>query len=178
MKKQFDLSSFIPTYPDFPKKGVNFYDITGLFKDPEVFALTVSKMTQLVEQYRPDRLFAIDSKGFLFAAPVAAHLGTGLSLIRKASKLPGKTERYTYELEYGTDTLECRAEDFDVSERLVVMDDVLATGGTLAAGIAVLRKLGGNVVGAVTSMEIGDLNGRAKLSEAGVPFSAMLYFPH
>lgn len=175
MAKEFDLSSFIPTYPDFPKKGVNFYDITGLFKDPEIFALTLAKMTRLVEQYRPDRLFAIDSKGFLFAAPVAARLGIGLSLIRKASKLPGNTVRYTYDLEYGTDSLECRAEDFDKSERLVVMDDVLATGGTLAAGISVLRQLGGNVVGAVTTMEIGDLNGREKLD---VPFSAMLYFPH
>lgn len=175
MTELFDLSAFIPTYPDFPKAGVNFYDITGLFKTPEVFALTVSKMTRLVAAYRPDRLFAIDSKGFLFAAPVAARLGIGLSLIRKASKLPGNTVRHTYDLEYGTDTLECRAEDFDVSERLVVMDDVLATGGTLAAGIALLRRLKGNVVGAVTSMEIGDLNGRSKLD---VPFSSMLYFPH
>ena len=95
MTELFDLSAFIPTYPDFPKAGVNFYDITGLFKTPEVFALTVSKMTRLVAAYRPDRLFAIDSKGFLFAAPVAARLGIGLSLIRKASKLPGNTVRHT-----------------------------------------------------------------------------------
>ncbi|MBR4126845.1 MAG: adenine phosphoribosyltransferase [Alphaproteobacteria bacterium] len=172
--KEFDLKACVPTYPGFPKEGVNFYDITGLFKTPEAFAMTVQKMTRLVAQYQPDRLFAIDSKGFIFAAPVAANLGIGLSLLRKASKLPGHVVRYTYQLEYGTDEMEARSEDFDPSERLVVIDDVLATGGTLAAGIALLRKLGGNVVGAVTSMEIGNLNGRSKLD---VPFSAMLYFP-
>ena len=170
----FDLKSCVPTYPGFPKEGVNFYDITGLFKTPEAFALTVQKMSRLVAQYAPDRLFAIDSKGFIFAAPVAANLGIGLSLLRKASKLPGTVVRHSYELEYGTDEMECRVEDFNPSERLVVIDDVLATGGTLAAGISLLRKVGGNVVGAVTSMEIGNLNGRSKLD---VPFSAMLYFP-
>lgn len=171
---EFDLKACVPTYPGFPKEGVNFYDITGLFKTPEAFAMTVQKMTRLIEQYRPDRLFAIDSKGFIFAAPVAANLGIGLSLLRKASKLPGNVVRYSYELEYGTDEMECRTEDFDPSERLVVIDDVLATGGTLAAGIALLRQVGGNVAGAVTALEIGNLNGRKKLD---VPFSAMLYFP-
>ena len=136
--------------------------------------MTIQKMTRLVGQYRPDRLFAVDSKGFIFAAPVAANLGIGMSLLRKASKLPGHVVRYTYQLEYGTDEMEARSEDFDPSERLVVIDDVLATGGTLAAGVALLRQLGGNVVGAVTTMEIGNLNGRSKLD---VPFSAMLYFP-
>lgn len=175
MKQDFDLSAYVPTFPGFPKEGVNFYDITGLFKTPEVFALTVCKMTKLAAQYRPDRLFAIDSKGFIFAAPIAVNLGIGLSLLRKASKLPGTVVRHSYDLEYGTDEMECRVEDFDKSERLVVVDDVLASGGTLSAGISLLQKCGGNVVGAVTSMEIGDLNGRSKLT---VPFSAMLYYPH
>ncbi len=174
MPQDFDLTACVPTFPGFPKEGVNFYDITGLFKQPEIFALTVQKMTRLVAQYNPDRLFAIDSKGFIFAAPVAANLGIGLSLLRKASKLPGTVVRYSYALEYGTDEMECRVEDFDPSERLVVVDDVLATGGTLAAGIALLKQVGGNVVGAVTSMEIGNLKGREKID---VPFSAMLYFP-
>ena len=167
MTQEFDLTAYVPTFPGFPKEGVNFYDITGLFKRPEIFALTVQKMTRLVAQYNPDRLFAIDSKGFIFAAPVAANLGIGLSLLRKASKLPGTVVRYSYALEY-------RVEDFDPSDRLVVVDDVLATGGTLAAGIALLKQVGGNVVGAVTSMEIGNLKGREKID---VPFSAMLYFP-
>lgn len=175
MTQNFDLSAYVPTFPGFPKEGVNFYDITGLFKTPEIFSLTVCKMTNLVAQYHPDRLFAIDSKGFIFAAPIAVNLGIGLSLLRKACKLPGTVVRHSYDLEYGTDEMECRVEDFDKSERLVVVDDVLATGGTLAAGISLLQKCGGNVVGAVTSMEIGDLNGRSKLN---VPFSAMLYFPH
>ena len=172
--KEFDLKACVPTYPGFPKEGVNFYDITGLFKTPEAWTMTIQKMTRLIGQYHPDRLFAIDSKGFIFAAPVAAHLGIGMSLLRKASKLPGTVVRHSYALEYGTDEMECRVEDFDPSERLVVIDDVLATGGTLAAGVSLLRKVGGNVVGAVTALEIGNLNGRKKLD---VPFSAMLYFP-
>ncbi len=170
----YDLHSRVPTFPDFPKKGVNFYDITGLFRDAEVFALTVRSMTNLIAQYRPDRLFAIDSKGFIFAAPVAANLGIGLSLLRKASKLPGTVVRHSYALEYGTDEMECRVSDFDASERLVVVDDVLATGGTLAAGVTLLRQVGGNVVGAVAALEIGNLKGREKID---APFSAMLYYP-
>ncbi len=175
MTKQFDLSSVVTTYPDFPRKGVNFYDITTLFRDPEVFSLTIARMARLADAFRPDRLFAIDSKGFLFAAPIAAHLGIGLSLIRKACKLPGETLRHSYALEYGTDEIECRRGDFDENERLVVLDDVLATGGTMEAGVTLLQKMGGNVVGAVAALEIGDLHGREKLA---VPFSAMLFYEH
>lgn len=175
MTETIDLMHCVPTFPGFPKEGVNFYDITGLFKTPEIHAETIKQMTTLVGQYNPDRIFAIDSKGFIFAAPVAANLNIGLSLIRKKGKLPGNKECYTYDLEYGTDQIECRHEDFDKSERLVVIDDVLATGGTLAAGVSLLQKMGGNVVGAVTTMEIGDLDGRQKIN---VPFSAMLYFEH
>ena len=94
MDQETYLKNSIRTFPDFPRKGVNFYDITGLFKTGEVFSLTVQKMTRLVDQYMPDRLFAVDAKGFIFAAPVAANLGIGLSLLRKASKLPGKVVRY------------------------------------------------------------------------------------
>ena len=169
MTEKFDLHDCVPTFPDFPKKGVNFYDITGLFKDPEIFALTVQKMTALIKKFSPDRLFAIDSKGFIFAAPVAVNLGICLSLLRKASKLPGTVVRYSYALEYGTDEMECRVEDFDPSERLVVVDDVLA------AGVSLLQQVGGNVVGAAAALEIGDLRGREKIS---VPVETMLYFPH
>ena len=175
MKTLVDLKNHIPTYPDFPKKGVNFYDITGLFRSPDVWAATVMNMTKIVEKFAPTRLFALDSKGFIFAAPVAEHLGIGFSLLRKASKLPGNVVRYSYDLEYGSDAIECRREDFDDNDRIVVIDDVLATGGTLSAGVSLLRQMNANVVGAVTVMEIGDLNGRKKI---GVPFEAMLYFPH
>lgn len=175
MTEKFDLHDCVPTFPDFPQKGVNFYDITGLFKDPETFALTVQKMTALIKKFSPDRLFAIDSKGFIFAAPVAANLGIGLSLLRKASKLPGTVVRYSYALEYGTDEMECRVKDFAPSERLVVVDDVLATGGTLAAGVSLLQQVGGNVVGAAAALEIGDLHGREKIN---VPVESMLWYPH
>ena len=171
----FDLKQFVPTFPDFPQKGINFYDVTGLLRDSEVFALTVSQMTRLIDKFEPDRLFALDSRGFLFAAPVAANLGIGLSLLRKKGKLPGAVEGYDYDLEYGTATIECRREDFDVGERLVVVDDLLATGGTLRAGVELLKKLGGNVVGAVAAIELGDLNGRTKID---VPVETLLYYPH
>ncbi len=171
---KIDLRERVPTFPDFPKTGVNFYDITGLFRAPEALAETVRQMTRLIGKFAPDRLFAIDSKGFIFAAPVAANLGIGLSLLRKASKLPGTVVRHSYALEYGTDEMECRVADFDKGERLVVVDDVLATGGTLAAGVSLLQSIGGNVVGAAAALEIGNLNGRAKIA---VPFDAMLYFP-
>lgn len=175
MQQEFDLTKYVPTFPDFPKEGVNFYDITALLAQPEIFALTTQKLTKLVSTYHPDRLFAMDSKGFLFAAPIALNLGIGLSLLRKVSKLPGDVVRQSYSLEYGTDEIECRREDFNPSERLVVLDDVLATGGTLQAGISLLQKIGGNVVGAVTALEIGDLKGREKIN---VDFASMLYFPH
>lgn len=171
----FDLKQFVPTFPDFPQKGINFYDVTGLLRDSEVFALTVSQMTRLIDKFEPNRLFALDSRGFLFAAPVAANLGIGLSLLRKKGKLPGAVEGYDYDLEYGTATIECRREDFDAGERLVVVDDLLATGGTLRAGVELLKKLSGNVVGAAAVIELGDLNGRTKID---VPVETLLYYPH
>lgn len=171
---KIDLKKCVPTFPGFPKAGVNFYDITGLFRDAGVFVETVRQMTRLIGKFNPDRLFAIDSKGFIFAAPVAANLGVGLSLLRKASKLPGTVVRHSYALEYGTDEMECRVEDFDKGERLVVVDDVLATGGTLSAGVSLLQSVGGDVVGAAAALEIGNLKGREKIA---VPFDAMLFFP-
>ena len=173
MTKIIDLKKHVPTFPGFPKEGINFYDVTGLFRDPDIFAITNNEMTRLISTYQPTRLFAIDSKGFIFASPVAHRLGIGLSLIRKKSKLPGNPVSYKYELEYGFDEIEARAMDFDIGDRIVIIDDVLATGGTLAAAVALIQQLKGNVVGAVTAMELLNLKGRDKLK---IPFSAMLAY--
>ena len=111
----------------------------------------------------PDVLVGIESRGFLVAAPLALHLGLGFVMVRKRGKLPGETIPYTYDLEYGTDTIEIQADAIDAGQRVVVLDDLLATGGTMAAAIDLCRKVGGNVVGASCIIELAFLDGRSKL---------------
>ncbi len=169
-----DLKKIIRDVPDFPKPGIVFKDITPLLASPEAFHQTIH---QLAERYRGrgiTRVAGIESRGFIFGAALADALGAGFVPVRKAGKLPWRTVRETYDLEYGTDTIEVHEDAVARGERILVVDDVIATGGTLAAACRLLAGLGGEVVEAATVIELTFLPGREKLG--GVPFFSLIRF--
>ena len=168
-----DLDSHIRRIPDFPKPGILFYDISTLLSDGAVWRSTVRQMAELVEPYRPDGLAAIESRGFLLAAPLAYELGLGFAMIRKPGKLPGPVLRHAYDLEYGSDALEV-GEGMVAGGRVVLIDDLIATGGTAAAAVTLLQKIGVEVAGAAFLIELEGLGGAARL---GVPARALLRYP-
>lgn len=168
-----DLKQHIRHIPDFPKPGILFYDISTLLRHAEAWRQTVDRLAELISRHEPQLLVGIESRGFLIAAPVAYKLGCGFAMIRKRQKLPGETLAYTYSLEYGTDTIEVQADAASAGQRVVVLDDLLATGGTLAAAVTLLRKLDADVRGAACVIELEFLNGRARLD---VPFDALVAY--
>jgi len=161
-----DLASRIRDIPDFPKKGIVFKDITPLLSDPKAFADAIAQLAARAP--RPDAVVAIESRGFLFGAPLALHWGVPLVPARKFGKLPGKTVRQVYSLEYGEDTLELHADALPKGARVVVLDDLLATGGTAAATIQLVEQLGATVAAALFVIELEGLGGRQKLAPTKV----------
>ena len=168
-----DLKQHIRTIPDFPKPGILFYDISTLLRHGPAWKAAVDQLAQAVKPHKPDMLVGIESRGFLVAAPLALALGCGFVMIRKQHKLPGDTISYTYALEYGSDTIEIQADAVKAGQRVVVLDDLLATGGTMAAAIHLLRRLDADVRGAAFVMELTFLDGRKKLD---VPVSSLLAY--
>jgi adenine phosphoribosyltransferase len=168
-----NLKEHIRGIPNFPKPGILFYDISTLLRQGEAFRATVDRLAEAVGKHKPDRLIGIESRGFLVAAPVAYALGIGFIMIRKKEKLPGETLAYTYALEYGTDTIEAQADAVERGQKVVVLDDLLATGGTAAAAIELMRKLGADVRGAAFIIELATLHGRARLD---VPVTALITY--
>ena len=168
-----NLKDHIRHVPDFPKPGILFYDISTLLAHPQAWRATVEQLRDIVGPQKPDLLAGIESRGFLVAAPLALALGCGFIMLRKRGKLPGATVPFTYDLEYGSDTIEIQTEAVKPEQRVVLLDDLLATGGTLAAAIQLLRKVGAEVVGASTIIELTFLKGRAKLD---VPFSSLIAY--
>lgn len=158
-----DLKDHIRSIPDFPKPGILFYDISTLLRDADAWQVAMGRMAKAVRAYQPDLLAGVESRGFLIAAPLALKLGCGFIMLRKRGKLPGATVAHDYALEYGTDRIEIQADAVSRGQRVVVVDDLLATGGTLAAGVALLRQVGAEVPAAATLIELSFLNGRAKL---------------
>ncbi|SME89672.1 adenine phosphoribosyltransferase [Tistlia consotensis] len=158
-----DLKEHIRSIPDFPKPGILFYDISTLLAEPAAWKATVERLAEAIEPYRPALLVGIESRGFLTAAPLALHLGMGFAMVRKKNKLPGKTIKHTYDLEYGTDTIEIQADAVEPGQRVVILDDLLATGGTAAAAVHLLRSVGAEVAAAAFIIELSFLNGRDKL---------------
>ena len=169
-----DLKQHIRAIPDFPKPGILFYDISTLLAHPRAWHATVERLAAAVLPHQPDVLVGIESRGFLVAAPLAYATGGGFVMARKKGKLPGKTVRYSYDLEYGTDTLEIHKDAVKAGARVVVADDLLATGGTAAAAVRLVEKLGGKVEAAAFVIELDALNGRNRL--AGYDVISLLHY--
>ena len=162
--------------PDFPEPGIVFKDITPLLLDHQLFRQATDAMISLVRDDPPDKVMVIESRGFLFGAPLAHDLDAGLVLARKKGKLPWKTHTIEYALEYGTDTIEIHQDAIQDGDRVLVVDDVLATGGTAAAAVGVVGYSGGIATGVLVLIELSDLDGQAKLD--GVPVHSVLKYPH
>lgn len=158
-----DLKTRIARIPEFPKPGILFYDISPLLGDGAAWREAVDRLGELVRPYRPDLLVGIESRGFLAAAPLAYALGVGFAMVRKRGKLPGNLVGHDYALEYGTDRVEIQADAVKAGQRVVVLDDLLATGGTMEAGIRLLRQMGAVVPAAAALIELTFLGGRARL---------------
>jgi adenine phosphoribosyltransferase len=168
-----DLKDHIRSIPDFPKPGILFYDISTLLAHPRAWQATVEQLAEAVRPHRPDLLMGIESRGFLVAAPLAYALGSGFAMVRKQGKLPGKTVRFTYDLEYGTDTIEVQEDAVIPGQRVVIVDDLVATGGTMAAAIDLVGRRGGEVVAAACIIELNFLNGRSRIP---VPLTSMVNY--
>jgi adenine phosphoribosyltransferase len=168
--ESLELKDHIRGIPDFPKPGILFYDISTLLRHGPAWRAAMARMARAIKPFRPQVLAGIESRGFLVAAPLALELGLGFIMLRKPKKLPGVTLGYNYALEYGTDRIEMQADAVDKGQRVVVLDDLLATGGTLAAGIHLLREAGAEVTGAAALIELTFLGGRSKLD---VPFTSL-----
>ena len=168
-----DLKDHIRSIPDFPKPGILFYDISTLLAHPHAWRMTVERLAEAVRPQRPDLLVGIESRGFLVAAPLAYALGSGFAMVRKRGKLPGKTVQFTYDLEYGTDTIEIQEDAIAPGQRVIVVDDLIATGGTTAAAINLITQRGGNVIGAACIIELSFLKGRSRIA---VPVTAMISY--
>ncbi len=168
-----DLKEHIRGIPDFPKPGILFYDISTLLAHPDAWQVALGRLANAVTKHQPDLLAGIESRGFLVAAPLAARLGLGFCMIRKAGKLPGEVVSHEYDLEYGSDTIQIQADAVAPGQRVVVLDDLLATGGTLAASVALFEKVGAKVVGAACIIELNFLNGRDKV---GIPVDTLIQY--
>jgi len=163
MKAKINLEEHIRSIPDWPKKGILFRDITPLLANPAAFAAAVDALCAGFTDAGVEYVAAVEARGFIFGAAVAKKLGVGFVPIRKKDKLPFKTESVSYDLEYGTDTLEVHSDAIRPQAKVLMVDDLLATGGTMAAACKLIEKIGGQVVGITLLIELSELAGRDKL---------------
>lgn len=159
-----DLKKYIREIPDFPKKGIMFKDISPLLRDGQAYRSTIGLLTEFAAERDVDVVVGPESRGFLFGAPLACYLGAGFVPIRKKGKLPGEVCSVEYELEYGTDTLEMLKDSIKPGQRVMVVDDLLATGGTSLATVQLVEKAGGKIAGVAFIIELSGLGGREKLA--------------
>ena len=169
-----DLKQHIRSVPDFPKTGILFYDITTLLRDPQGFKMTIDMLATPYSGQGIDAVVGIESRGFILGAAVAQRIGAGFIPIRKPGKLPARALKETYDLEYGKDALEIHEDAIDKGQRILIVDDVLATGGTAAAAVQLVRKLGGELHGLAFLIELLFLNGKQKIAGEKV-FSLLQY---
>ncbi|MFD4598539.1 adenine phosphoribosyltransferase [Streptomyces sp. NPDC058464] len=170
------LLSRIRDVEDYPEQGVMFKDITPLLADPAAFTAVTDALAGIAAETGATKVVGLEARGFILGAPVAVRAGLGFIPVRKAGKLPGATLRQAYELEYGSAEIEVHAEDLSAGDRVMVVDDVLATGGTAEASIRLIHRAGAEVAGVAVLMELGFLGGRARLESAlkGAPLEAVL----
>jgi len=171
-----ELKALVRTIPDFPKPGIMFRDITTLLLDGAGFAATVDHLAELASPYRPDMVAAIEARGFLFGAGLAKALGVGVLPVRKSGKLPGARIGIDYALEYGTDRLEIHADACVPGHRILLIDDLIATGGTALATAQLLRQAGAEVPAALFVVDLPDLGGADRLRAAGVAAESLFEF--
>ena len=171
MKTQADMDTLkarIRHVPDFPKAGILFYDITTLLRDPAGFKLAIDSLATPYADQKIDLVVGIESRGFILGAAVADRLGAGFTPIRKPGKLPAKTVKESFQLEYGSDSLEMHEDAVHAGQRVLIVDDVLATGGTAAAASSLVHRCGGELLGLAFLIELVALNGRSKLENESV----------
>ncbi|MDE1901979.1 MAG: adenine phosphoribosyltransferase [Alphaproteobacteria bacterium] len=168
-----DLKSHIRTIPDYPKEGILFYDIGTLLAHGPAWRETIERLAAAVAPVKPEFVVGVESRGFLVGASLAAHMGIGFAMVRKKGKLPGKTIAKSYALEYGEDTVEMQEGVVAPGSRAILCDDLLATGGTAAAAIALARQAGLDIVHAAFVIELDFLNGRTRLD---VPLTSLLHY--
>lgn len=171
-----NLKDTIRTIPDFPKPGIMFRDITTLMTNASAFSDAVAQLSLAYQDKKIDKVAGIEARGFIFGAAVAAQLGTGFVPIRKKNKLPFKTYSQYYDLEYGSDTLEIHADSIRVNERILVIDDLIATGGTAIAAIQLLKKAQSHVIGAAFVIDLPELGGLKQITDLGIPVTALVAF--
>ena len=170
------LEDYVRSIPDFPEKGIIFRDITTVLQDKDGFQLAINKMQQELEGVAFDTILGAESRGFIFGAPLACKLKAGFVTVRKPNKLPADTIKETYDLEYGTDTIEMHADAVKAGDRVLVIDDLLATGGTAVAACNLVKKAGADVVASAFIIELDPLKGREKIEASGVNVVSMLNY--
>jgi adenine phosphoribosyltransferase len=168
------LKQMIRTVPDFPKPGIQFYDITTLLKNPYGLRTTIDRLVECIDDPNVDTVIGVEARGFIFAPALAYRLKAGFVPVRKPRKLPAETETISYELEYGTDTLEIHKDAIGAGHRVIIADDLLATGGTAKAVVELVERLGGTVAGLAFVVELNFLNGRERLN--GYKISSLLKY--
>ena len=159
--QQIELLDYLPTVPDFPKPGIQFRDISPLLGNPAAFAQAIERMASLAQQLNYTHLLGVESRGFIFASALALHVKKSLVLVRKPNKLPLASHQESYGLEYGSDALEIQSVSLPAGSRVLLIDDVLATGGTLLATSKLVKQVGANAIASVCLLEIECLGGRA-----------------
>ena len=172
-----DLKKYIRSIPDYPKKGILFRDITTLIKDPDAFKFSVNKIIEISKKVKFDKISAIESRGFVFASAVSYLLEKPLVLLRKKNKLPAERYSVDFELEYGTATIEMHKDSINKSEKVVIVDDLIATGGTAEAAAKIIEMSGGKVSNFLFVINLFDLGGNKNLIKKGYKTESLIEFP-
>ncbi len=172
-----DLSKYIRSIKDYPKKGILFRDITTLIKDKNAFKECIDQLTKIVKNLEFDKIAAIEARGFIFASAVSYNLSKPLILMRKKNKLPAETHSVEFELEYGKATIEMHKDAVNKNERIIIIDDLIATGGTAEAGAKLVEKSNGQVSGFVFVISLFDLGGKKLLQKKGYKVFSLIDFP-
>jgi adenine phosphoribosyltransferase len=173
----YDLKATIRTIPDYPKQGITFRDITTLLGDPQAFRRAVDELVNPWAGKKVDKVAGIEARGFIIGGAVAHQLSAGFVPIRKRGKLPHETVRIAYSLEYGLDEMEMHRDAIKPGEKVILVDDLIATGGTAEAAVKLLKEIGAEIVSAVFVIDLPDLGGRARIEALGVPVRTLVEFP-